>query len=53
MVAFQYFVKSYDPLTVFRLLILSYFHSCTPHSLVTLWDIFMKFYRNVFEVKTI
>ena len=26
--------------------------SCTPHNSVTLWDIFMKLYRNEYQVKT-
>ena len=29
------------------ILILCSFHSCTPHYSVTVWDIFMKFYKNV------
>ena len=45
---FSIFVESYDPLIVFLLLMLCYFHSCTPNNLVTLWDIFIKFHSNVF-----
>ena len=26
--------------------------SCTPHNSVTIWDIFIKPYRNVYQVKT-
>ena len=39
--------QSYGPLIVF-ILILCNFHSCPPHSSVSVWDIFMKFYMNVY-----
>ena len=30
-----------------------FFYYCTHHSLVIVWDIFMKLYRNVYKVKTV
>ena len=38
--------QSYGPLIVF-MLILCNFHSCTHITLVTVWDVLMKYYENV------
>ena len=50
-VAFVAWFQSYDPLIVF-MLILCNLQSCTLHNSFTVYDIFMQFYRNVNEVKT-
>ena len=44
------FFHGYSLFIVF-MFILCNFHSCTPHNSVTVWDIFMKFYRNVNEYR--
>ena len=57
MVTFNFSFQSYDPFIVwgllFFLLILCYFHSCTPHNSVTFLDIVMKFNRSMYQVKII
>ena len=49
---FHYFISELWPLVVFSfyffLFILCNFHSCTPPNSLIIWDIFMKFYRNVY-----
>ena len=54
---FSFSFQSYDPFIVLGffllLLILCYFHSCTPYNSVTFLDIVMKFNRIMYQVKMI
>ena len=40
--------QSYDPLIVFQCLFLCNLQSCTLHNTLTVHDIFMQFYKNVY-----
>ena len=51
-VTFRYFVLELWPFDCF-MLILCNFQSCIPHNSVTICDIFMKFNRNMYLIKTI
>ena len=51
MVACHFFVSELWPFDCF-VLILCNFNFCTPHNSIIYQDIFMKFYRNVYKVKT-
>ena len=46
--SFPRFVSELWPFDCLFLLILCNFHSCTPHNSVTVRDIFMQFYTNVY-----
>ena len=51
LIAFVFFVSELWSFDCF-MLILCNLHSCTLHNSLTIHDIFMQFYRNVFYVKT-